>query len=90
MSQTIGYARIGTGEMREEWAVHSDDGTIYRVEPPTKEKAEHEAALLQRGVPGDPEMTPEPGAAPAYRHVMIAPDGRTAATGWRWTLGWKP
>lgn len=77
----------GPGEIREEWGVHSDDGQVYSVDPPTREKAEHEAALLQRGVDDDPG---EPGASPAYRHVMIAPDGRTAATGWRWTVGWTP
>lgn len=90
MIQDIGYAQVCAGEIREEWGVYSDDGRVYSVEPPTREKAEYEAGLLQRGVPGDPELTPEPGASPAYRHVMTAPDGRTAATGWRWQVGWKP
>jgi hypothetical protein len=70
----------------EEWAVRSDDENIYQVEPPTRAKAEYEAALLQRGVDGEPG---EPGAAPAHRYVMTTPEG-VAATGWRWPVGWKP
>ncbi len=71
----------------EEWAVHSEDGNIYRVDGDHRETAEKEAALLQRSVDGE---AGEPQASPASRWVMIAPDGRVASTGWRWTLGWKP
>ena len=72
--------------VREEWAVHSDDGEIYNVRDHLRANAEREAALLQHGVDGEPG---EPGAAPAHRYVMETPDG-IAATGWRWPLNWTP
>jgi hypothetical protein len=73
----------------EEWAVHSDDGHIYEVNDKSRETAEREAGLLQRGEPGNPEMVGEPGAAPAHRYVMETPQG-TVATGWRWPCNWMP
>ncbi|TDC34203.1 hypothetical protein E1211_17805 [Micromonospora sp. 15K316] len=72
--------------VREEWAVRSDDGNIYRVKDDSRAAAEREAALLQRGVDGEPG---EPGAAPAHRYVMETPEG-TAETGWRSPLHWTP
>ena len=72
--------------VREEWAVHSDDGEVYRVSDDSRANACREAALLQRGVDGEPG---EPGAAPAHRYVMETPEG-TATTGWRWPLIWTP
>lgn len=73
-----------------EWAVHSADGNVYKVNPPTEATAVREATLLYHGRPADPEDPPEHGCAPAYRHVLVAPDGRIADTGWKWPLGWTP
>lgn len=72
--------------VRQQWAVHSDDGKVYRVAGHSRANAEREAALLQRGLDDEPG---EPGAAPAYRYVMDTPD-ETVATGWRWVANWKP
>lgn len=72
----------------QEWGVHSDDGDVYQVNG-DHDTAVREAVLLRNGVPGDPERTPEPGAAPASRYVLDTPHG-TVTTGWRWPARWTP
>lgn len=66
----------------EQWAVHSDDGHVYRVEGDSRELAERNAAMLRAG---EPDQQGEPGAAAARRFVMVTPDGEVA-TSWRWWL----
>ena len=51
---------------RIEWAVASDDGSIYEVEGRTREKAEYEAALLREP---DEDGYSEPGAHIVMRKV---------------------
>lgn len=72
-----------------EWGVHSADGGVYQTKDGTQATAVREATLLYRGVPGDPERTPEPGCAPASRYRMHTPRG-TVSTGWRWPAYWTP
>lgn len=68
--------------VEEQWAVHSDDGEIYRVIGDRQADAERNANLLRTGSAGD---EPEPGARAARRYVMETPDG-VVSTWWRWTL----
>jgi hypothetical protein len=67
----------------EQWAVHSDDGEIYRVNGDDRATAIREAGLLRQ----DPANSAgEPGAAVAHRFVLVTAHGETAS-GWRWNLG---
>lgn len=72
------------------WGVYSPAcRQVYSVKDDAHDTAVREAALLARGVDGDPEQTPEPGAAPASRYVMTTPRG-TVTSGWSWPAGWTP
>lgn len=46
----------------DEWAVLSEDGSVYQVQGRDRATAERELAGLRAGDPDDPERTPEPGA----------------------------
>ncbi len=76
--------------VRQEWGVFSAaDGSIYTVTGKDHDTAVREAALLTRGVDGDPERTAEPGSAPASRYVVDTPNG-TLVGEWSWPSGWTP
>ncbi len=79
----------------KEWGVWSTDGTVYQVDPPTEDKAVHEATLLYRGDPNDPEQPGEPGCAPASRYVMTFPPEAPGLpskvmSGWHRASTWAP
>jgi hypothetical protein len=73
-------------KVEEQWAVHSEDGQIYRVDGDDRGTTVREVSLLRAGVDGEPG---EKLAAAAHRFVVMTPHGETV-TGWRWTPGGDP